>query len=144
MLGVERAGWSEAEARSRMHTVLARARSASEGEEVEWNGYHRHSLYHLKNETIIDLLEITPEEESGLTTIISDDTRRERDRGRKERARRSRGAQPREEYIANAREVRQHDRREAQKLRDEGRSLREIGEVLGISHTQVRRLLEGG
>jgi hypothetical protein len=143
-LGRDYAGWSEGETKSRMHTVIDKTRSAAAGEKVPWKGHQRHPLYWLTNQSIIDRLEITPEEERYLKTIISEDTRRERDRERKERARRSQGAQPRDEYIADARETRQHTRREAQTLRGEGRSLRETGRVLGISHTQVRRLLEGG
>jgi hypothetical protein len=143
-LGRDYADWSEGETKSRMHTVIDKAQTAAAGEKVLWKGQQRHPRYWLKNQSIIDRLEITPEEERHLKTIISEDTRRERDRERKERARRSQGAQPRDEYIADARETRQHTRREAQTLRGEGRSLREIGRVLGISHTQVGRLLEGG
>jgi hypothetical protein len=143
-LGRDYADWSEGETKSRMHTVIDKAQTAAAGEKVQWKGQQRHPRYWLKNQSIIDRLEITPEEERHLKTIISEDTRRERDRERKERARRSQGAQPRDEYIADARETRQHTRREAQTLRGEGRSLREIGRVLGISHTQVGRLLEGG
>jgi hypothetical protein len=143
-LGRDYAGWSEGETKSRMHTVIDKAQTAATGEKVQWKGQQRHARYWLKNQSIIDRLEITPEEERYLKTIISEDTRRERDRERKERARRSQDAQPRDEYIANAREARKHTRREAQTLRVEGRSLREIGRVLGISHTQVKRLLEGG
>jgi len=143
-LGREYAGWSEGETKSRMHTVIDKAQAAAAGGKVQWKGHLRHPRYWLTNQSIIDRLEITPEEERHLETIISEDTRRERDRERKERARRSQGAQPRDGYIASAREGRQHTRREAQKLRNEGRSFREIGRVLNISHTQVRRLLEGG
>jgi hypothetical protein len=141
-LGRDCAGWSEAETRSRMQAVISRAQSAARGDKTEWQGRQRDPRYQLKNQKIIDMLSITSEEERHLKTIISEDTRQERDRQRKERERRSYGAQPREEYIADARERRQHNRREARKLRGEGKSLREIGRALGISHTQVSRLLK--
>jgi hypothetical protein len=44
-LGRERAGWSEAEMRSRMHTVISRAHSAAAGETVQWSGQQRHPRY---------------------------------------------------------------------------------------------------
>jgi hypothetical protein len=141
-LGRDCAGWSEAETRSRMQAVISRAQSAARGDKTEWQGRQRDLRYQLKNQTIIDMLSITSEEERHLKTIISEHTKQERDRQRKERERRSYGAQPREQYIADARERRQHNRREARKLRGEGKSLREIGRALGMSHTQVSRLLK--
>lgn len=77
-----------------------------------------------------------------LKTIISKDTKRQRDRERKERQRRSKGVVPREEYLAERMESRLHDRHLAQRLSSQGMGLRETGHQLGISHTQVRRLLE--
>ena len=141
-LGIDTAGWSDAETRSRMQAVISRAHSAAAGDKVHWKGQQRDPRYQLKNQRIIDMLSITPEEERHLKTIISEDTKQERDRQRKERERRSYGARPREEYIADARERRQHNRREARKLSVEGKSLRDIGTALGIAHTQVRRLLQ--
>jgi hypothetical protein len=141
-LGRDYAGWSEAETRSRMYTVLSKRQAAADGETAYWLGQERDPRYRLTNQRIIDMLSITPEEERHLKTIISEDTKQERDRQRKERERRSYGARPREQYIADARERRQHNRREARKLRGEGKSLRDIGTALGISHTQVRRLLQ--
>jgi hypothetical protein len=141
-LGRDYAGWSEGETRSRMHTVISRAHAAAGGKKVHWQGQQRDHRYRLTNQEIIARLEITSEEERCLKTIISEETKRERDRQRKECERRSQGAQPRDEYIASRRERRQHTRREARKLRGEGKSLREIGRALDISHTQVRRLLD--
>lgn len=142
VLGKDYAGWSEAETRSRMQAVLSRAYSAAAGEKVQWKGQQGDSRYQLKNQRIIDMLSIAPEEERHLKTIISEDTKQERDRQRKERERRSQGVKPRDDYIAETRERKQHHRREARKLRADGKSLREIGRALGISHTQVSRLLQ--
>jgi DNA invertase Pin-like site-specific DNA recombinase len=90
------------------------------------------------------LLKITPDEESNLETIISKETKRQRDRERKARERRARGALAREDYLAQTRERNQYHRNQAKKLRAEGKSLRKIGEALGISPTQVSRLLPPG
>lgn len=141
-LGRDYAGWSEAGTRSRMHTVFSKRQAAADGETAEWLGQQRDPRYRLTNQRIIALLKITPEEEVELKTIISKQTKGRRDRERKERDRRANGARPREEYIADAREHRQHNRREARKLRGEGKSLREIGRDLGVSHAEVKRLLD--
>lgn len=76
-----------------------------------------------------------------LKTIISEDTKRQRDGERKERQRRSEGVVPREEYIAKGRDNRQHHRTLAKKLKAQDMSLRQIGRELGRSHTYVRDLL---
>ena len=147
-LGQKRAGWSEAETRSRMHSVITNARSAANGKTVLWKGHQRDTRYRLTNEKIIQILEITPEEQQHLETIVSgnrkQEIRRQRDRKRKEKKRRSDGVRPWDEYLAERKESRQHDRHRAKVLKDQGRSKREISRQLGISHTQVRRLLESG
>jgi hypothetical protein len=147
-LGRKRAGWSEAETRSRMYSVIANARSAAAGETVQWKGQQRDTRYRLTNEKIIDWLEITPEEEQHLETIVSgerkQEIRRRRDSKRKEKQRRSEGVIPRDEYRAQRSESRQGNRPRAKQLTAQGMSLRKIGCELGISHTQVRRLLESG
>jgi hypothetical protein len=141
-LGRDYAGWSEAETRSRMHAVFSKRQSAADGVTAEWLGQQRDPRYRLTNRRIMAMLKITPEEEVHLKTIISKETKRQRERERKERERRANGARPREEYVADARERRQHNRREARKLRGEGKSLREIGRDLGVSHAEVKRLLD--
>jgi hypothetical protein len=142
-LGREYAGWSAAETRSCISTVLSKARSAAEGETLEWKG-QRGPRYWLTNEEIIRRLKITPDEERHLKTIISKDTKKQRDRERREKKRRSEGVAPREEYLAQCRESRQHNRYLAKKLKAQGMSLRKISSELGISHMQVKRLLESG
>jgi hypothetical protein len=124
--------------------VLSKARSATEGETIEWKGQQRGPRYWLTNEEIIRRLKITPDKERHLETIISKDTKKQRDRERKKKRRRSEGVAPHEEYLAQCRESRQHNRRLAKELKAKGMSLRKIGGKLGISHMQVKRLLESG
>ena len=140
-LGREYADWSEAQTRSCISTVLRKARSAADGETLEWHGQQRGPRYWLTNREIIRRLRITPDEEVHLKTIISKDTKRKRDKERKEQKRRSEGVMPREEYLAERRESRQQDRHTAQILRSQDMSLRQIGRELGRSHTYVRNLL---
>jgi len=128
-LGREYAGWSAAETRSCISTVLRKARSAAEGETLEWKGQQRGPRYWLTNEEIIRRLKITPDEQRHLKTIISKDTKKQRDRERKEKKRRSEGVAPREEYLAECRESRQHNRHLAKELKAQGMSLREIQRI---------------
>lgn len=141
-MGREKAGWSEAETRSRMHSVLGRARSAAAGDKVEWAGKVRDVRYWLQNRTIIEKLDITPEEQKQMKVIISKETKRRRNTAQQKKGRRARGVRPRDEYIADRRERRQHLRRRANDLHGRAMSLRKIGQELGISHTQVKRLLD--
>ena len=144
-LGWKSAGWGEAETRSRMHSIISRANSAAGGEMVPWNGQQRDTRYRLTNETIIQILEITPEEQQDLETIVSgerkQEIRRQRDRKRKEQKRRSGGVVPRKEYLTKSRDNRHHHRTLAKQLKARGMSLRMIGSELGKSHTYVRELL---
>jgi hypothetical protein len=143
-LGRDYAGWGEAETRTRMHAVFSRRQGAADGETADWLGQQRDPRYRLTNRWIIAMLKITPEEEVQLKTIISKDIKRQRDRERKERKRRSDGARPRDEYIAGVSERRQERRQAARSLRRDGMSLREIGRKLGVSHREVKRLLDAG
>jgi DNA-directed RNA polymerase specialized sigma subunit len=92
----------------------------------------------LTNQKIIDDLNITTAEEREMEVIISNDTKRQRSRERKQRERRSKGAIRRDEYLAKANKKRSlaYDLRHRQ-----GKSYREIGEILGVSHTQVQRMI---
>jgi len=137
LLGKENAGWDEGETRPRMQAVISRVHAASMGDKVEWNGQQRDPRYWLKNKTIIDMLAITPSEEKEMEVLISKDTKRQRDRERKERERRAQGAKPRHEYLGEAREKRSL----ALGLRQQGMTLREIGKTLGVSHTQIKRMI---
>ncbi len=140
-LGREVADWREAETRSCISSVLSRAHAAADGKTLGWQGQQRTTRYWLSNEEIIRRLKITPEEEVHLATIISKDTKRQRDRKRKEKNRRYKGVTLREEYLAEGRDNRRHHRALAKQLKARGMSLRKIGSELGRSHTYVRDLL---
>ncbi len=74
-----------------MHAVMQRAHMAARGGKVEWEGVEVDPRHRFKTETILEWLEITPEEEREMITLISDD---ERD----EKRRRAAGAVPRGEH----------------------------------------------
>lgn len=131
--------WSEAESRSRFHAIYKRLRMYFAGERVEYNGVLIDPRYRFRNETIIEWLKITPEEQEQLTVIKGEEGRRKLNRLRQERFRREAGAMSREEYLAQA-EVREQ---EARKLRDQGLSVGEIAKLMGLSRMHVYRLLRG-
>lgn len=137
-LAREAGGWSEREAASRMQAVFKRAHMARRGQRVEWNGLGVDPRYRFTNGTIIEWLEITPEEECQMLTLISADERRRRDRERREAERRRAGMMTREEYEGRA----QARREEAVRLRSEGLNNGQVAEALGLSKRRVQQLLK--
>lgn len=135
-------GWEEPEARSRLSCILARVRMAAAGKLGDWCGHDVDPRYRFRTETIIDWLEITPDEQRHMRTLIGQDLVRERHRlaeaARKRRARET--SVDRATYLA---QVRADDKRgEAQRLRAEGCTLREIAARLGVSPQRVGQLLK--
>lgn len=131
--------WDTKEAKSRLCTVMARARAAARGEKVEWCGQEVDPRYRLRTSTIINWLGITPEEQRHMSSLIGPEIRRERERQRWHRRREAAGGLSREEYLAQADER----RREAHRLRGEGLTQREIAKVLGVTQQAVSYLLRG-
>ena len=130
-LAREVGGWTGRKTRSKLHAIFRTAREAAAGKRVEFAGVEWDPRYRLKNRTIIEWLEITPEEEREMKTLISGDERRRRDRERKE------PQMTRQEYEARAAQRRV----EARRLSSEGLSLRQIGKRLGVHHTTIVKAL---
>jgi hypothetical protein len=141
-LAEEVGGWTPGHTDSKMHAIFRTAREHQAGKRVEWDGVKLSPLYKFKNQTIIEWLEITPEEERHLKTVISDEERRRRDRERKRRERRFSGdvEMTRAEYEDRARERRLG----ALALREKGLSRAQISEELGVSLSTVKRALRQG
>ncbi|EQB4867500.1 hypothetical protein ACYK4J_005119 [Klebsiella aerogenes] len=87
-------------------TLYSKAKSYEAGERVEFGGKSFAPLYTPKNDTLINLFQISQQEQEQLKTIISTDEaqkrRRERDRLRDEERRRAAGQLEREAYEANS------------------------------------------
>jgi hypothetical protein len=137
-LAYEAASWSDRESRSRMQAVFKRAHMNHRGDRVEYGGLQVDPRYRMRSSTIIEWLEIAPEEERQMQTLISEDERRRRDRERDEKRRREAGSLPRDEYLSIA----ASNRREAHRLRSEGYKQKEIAKALGLSERWVRELLK--
>jgi len=136
-LAREVAGWSPSETKSRMHSVFKNAKEAQSGGKVRWEDTSKDPRYGFTNQRIIEELAITPAEEQEMKTIISEHTRRRRDRMRKEKVRREQGAKPRKEYMAEANKK----RKRAKGLREKGFTYAEIAKRIGCSERHVPRLL---
>lgn len=121
--------WSNAEVMSCVSSVVARAQASARGETVLFDGQSVDPRYRWKNETLIEWLSISAEEERQLKTIIGLDERRRRDTARHVESRRRAGCIPRDAYLGEA-EAR---RREAREYRAAGWTMRAIAAKLGVS-----------
>lgn len=114
-----------------------KARSDKEANRIAQEKGYPGAGYNISNAKIIEWLDITEDEQRHLETIIGRRVKYERNNQRRQEARRAAGKATREEYIDQAEKRRQ----EALRMRQEGMSYRRIGQALGISQTQVMRIL---
>ena len=92
-------------------------------------------IYKMRNQTIIDWLEITPDEQRQLSSIIGKDEKKRRRNLRE-------GRDDVETYRAKRSEQSADKRTEALRLRDEGMSNTRIAEALGVTTRSVRNYLK--
>jgi hypothetical protein len=111
------------------------ATRAAEGEMVTFRDGKRTPIYTYSKAKLIELFEISPDDQRQMTRLISDE---EKERRRTER-RRDAGEIERADYEARA----DQRRIQAVVMREQGMSLRAIGAKLGVSHEHVRRYLQG-
>lgn len=144
-LAEEVGGWTESRSRSKLHAIFKRVRMAARGEKVEFQGFEWDPRYHFKTETLIDWLEVTPEEQREMLVLIGEDERDRRklrrDRHYAERKRRERGARPRTHYDRERSAGARERAAAARRHRASGRSTKEIAAMLGVSQRTVQRWL---
>jgi hypothetical protein len=101
-LAEEAGGWDERRTRSDLSQVLKRARRAVRDEKIELKGREWDPRHHFRNETIIEWLEITPQEEREMVVTISAEEESRckclRDREYQETRRRAKGVATRAQY----------------------------------------------
>jgi hypothetical protein len=117
-------GWSEGD----LSTLYRKAQAFERGERIEHDGREYPPLYTPKNQTLIEVFRITPDEERELRTIVSEGTARERHAERQNARRRAAGAK------AHGTE---QDRASARLMRASGMSLRAIAAELGVPKSTV-------
>ena len=122
---------------SDLSAIIGKFKEALAGKTVFFAGREYSPLYTPKNETLIDLFQITDDEQRQLKTIISSVIKQERNTKIQQRIRREKGVISREDYEGRA------DARceRAQELRSQGLSIRKIAMEMGISKSQVQRYL---
>jgi hypothetical protein len=141
----EAGGWDERRTRSDLSQVLKRARRAARGETIEFMGREWDPRHHFRNETIIDWLEITPEEEREMVVTISAEeaSRRRllRDREYQERRRRAKDVATRTTFDKNRNSSLRKKVAVARHLMNCGLSNGEIAESMGVTQRTVQRWL---
>lgn len=121
-------------------TLYAKARQYEAGEKVEFGGRQFAPLYTPRNDTLINLFQITDNEQRALRTLISQDMAKERDRERHTARRRAAGAVDRATYLETA----SAKRAQALALRSRGLSVRAIAAQIGASVGAVSGYLKVG
>ncbi len=118
-------------------TLFSKAKAYEAGEKVTFGGKEHPPLYTPRNDTLINLFRITPEEQQQLKTIVSHAEAAGRHRRREEGRRRAAGAVDRETYLETA----NGKLAKAQALRAEGLSVRAIAKRMGVSVMAVSRYI---
>lgn len=121
-------------------TLYSKAKQFEAGEKVSFGDKEYPALYTPRNDTLINLFEITDDEQRELRTIISKGMAAERHRDRDTERRRAAGAVDRETYLKAA----SNKQAQAQELRAQGLSVRAIAEQMDISKTAVGRYIQPG
>ncbi|NYZ70273.1 helix-turn-helix domain-containing protein, partial [Endozoicomonas sp. SM1973] len=120
-----------------LSTLYRKARAYEAGERIEFNGKQYPPLYTPKNDHLLNLFEITNDEQKLLRTIISENEAHRRAAEREAARRRANGAIPRDKYEAKAAKLRE----QVVKLRAEGLSQRKIATKVGVSQQRVQQIL---
>lgn len=116
-------------------TLYSKAKAYEAGEKISFGGREFAPLYTPRNDTLINLFQITDDEQAELRTIISKGMAAARHKERETARRRAAGAVDRETYLeaANVKQA------QAQVLRAQGLSIRTIAQQMGISKTAAGR-----
>ncbi|MEG0413709.1 MAG: hypothetical protein RR584_12705 [Comamonas sp.] len=119
-----------------LSTLYNKAKSHEKGESIEWRGHKYPALYTPKNATLIDLFQITDDEQVQLKTIISTGMAKARDAGRKTVARRAAGVVERTQYLGQAKDK----TAKAHELRMQGATWQAIADACGYKSAASARL----
>lgn len=94
--------------------------------------------YNLKNTKLIEWLDISPEEQKHLSTIIGPQEKRRRNAHQKRELRRAAGMKPREVYLSEAEKKRALIKQAIEQ--NPGLSIRKLAQVTGYSKSEIQRV----
>ena len=110
-------------------------------EKIEFNGKLTTPIYTYRTSTIINLLQITSDEQQQLKTLISSDLATERNTTRERSKRRAVGVVERAEYLAKHSQAAQERREAILALHAQGKKPMQIMAELSLSKAMVTRVL---
>jgi hypothetical protein len=119
-------------------TVLKRYSNSAAGVTVTWKGKEWDSRYRMRNQTLIDLLKITPSEQKHLSCIISREEKRARAKEKLTKKRRAQGVVSRQVFEETA----QKRRQQALELFTQGNSKAAIARQLNLSRACITQYLK--
>lgn len=123
---------------SSMTTLVTKAAQYASGEQIEFRGKKYPALYTPRNATLIDLFEITRDEQKHLKTLIDHDEKE----GRRKAKRYAAGMKPRDVYTADRKAQSNQLHESIRVLKSEGMKPTQIAEKLGISRPTVYAALK--
>ena len=115
-----------------------KAKSDAKANEMAKKLGYKGAGYNLPNSKIIEWLDITPEEQRQLSSIVGPQEKRRRNRMQKEQWRRSQGMKPRAEYLSEAEQKRQQIRQAI--MENPGMSIRSLAKLTGQSKSAIQRV----
>lgn len=125
-----------------LQAIIDRQAEALQGKKREFAGREWDPRYRHRNQTIIDQLGITADEQALLSTIVGKSEKRARERLRQDALRRKAGIQTRSTYDAKRATEAKERRQMALDLADQGLSSRQIAKELGVSKGSVFNYLQ--
>lgn len=134
--------------REEMNAIYQRIEMLARGETVEYKGREWDPRYHFNQDTLLEWLEVAPEDEEGLKliSVISEAEysrrKRLRDKVAKRRKLRDEGVPSRGHYDAIRKAVRDQRASEACELKHAGLSTNEIAETMKVTKRTVQRWLK--
>lgn len=114
------------------------ARSDAKANEIAKSFGYPGAGYNMPNSDIIDWLDITPEEQRHLSSIISKEEKRRRNTEARRKKRREEGMKPREEYLSEAEQKRLLIRNAI--VENPGMSIRSLAQLTGQSKSAIQRV----
>ncbi len=134
--------WDYNKIRAKTNNIFQLFKRARAGETVTFNGREYPVLYTPKNQTLIDLFEITPEEEKQLSTIISSTEYKHRQRVHSESKNRKRGHVEQQEYKEQRKSQSNVKAEQAKVYSKQGKTKSWIAQQLGVSRQMVHKYLK--